>query len=64
MTPDQSIQLAIQTERARCATICYVKAYEFNAMGAYLTPGQAAEACARAIEASHETDTDKPPIQR
>jgi hypothetical protein len=57
MTPDhiqeslnRIIRDAILAERARCAAICYVKAYEMNAMGSSLTPGEAAEACAKAIE--------------
>ena len=44
------IRDAVLAERARCATICYVKAYEMNAMGSSLTPGEAAAACAKAIE--------------
>jgi hypothetical protein len=44
------IRDAVLAERARCATICYVKSYEMNAMGSNLTPGEAAEACAKAIE--------------
>jgi hypothetical protein len=47
---EEGIRNAVLAERARCATICYVKAYEINAMGSSLTPGEAAEACARAIE--------------
>ena len=61
MTPDhiqdslnRLIRNAVLAERARCATVCYVKAYEMNAMGSSLTPGEAAEACAKAIEQQDE----------
>jgi hypothetical protein len=48
------IRNAVLAERARCAAVCYVKAYEMNAMGSSLTPGEAAEACAKAIEQQAE----------
>lgn len=42
---------AVNAERERCRTACYVKAYEINAMGnLQMSPSQAAEACAKAIE--------------
>lgn len=49
-TITQIIRDKVLAERARCATICYVKAYEINAMGSDLKPGEAAAACAKAIE--------------
>ena len=42
--------LVASAERRKCATACYVKAYEINAMGdTDMHPAKAAELCAVAI---------------
>ena len=47
---DEWLEEVRRQERRKCATACYVKAYEINAMGnTDMPPAKAAELCAAAI---------------